>query len=219
MNRRWAPFIIVAIVATTTFTAGALLYRINAPQSRAAGEMKSQSTSGDHVRGNKDALVTIEEFGDLECPPCAALAPIMKKIEEEFHGKVRVVFRHFPLINHVHSRDAAYAAEAAAEQGHFWEMHDLLYQQQSAWNKAPDVPALFASYARVLGLDVTRFEKDRQAPTVRERVTADQDRAKARGVEVTPSVFVNGHSLEGPSLNESGLRAAILAALSAEPKS
>lgn len=214
MKARWLPVSIVVGVGISTIVAGSILYRASVVNSRPRDQVsKAQPGSEEHVRGDRDAPVTIEEFGDLECPPCGALAPIIKQLEVEYRGKIRVVFRHFPLVTHPHSRAAAIAAEAAGLQGHFWEMHDVLYQQQGSWSKTPDPLTLFTSYARVLGLDPERFERDRISPAIQARITADQARAKSLNVDVTPSVFVNGQAVTGPALNQSGLRAAIDAAL------
>src|SRR5205814_4081468 len=92
-----------------------------------------------HVRGRSDAPVTIIEFGDFQCPPCANLSEPINQLERDYRSRLRIVFRHFPLPNHQHAREAALASEAASLQGRFWEMHDLLYREQSVWSKAQDV--------------------------------------------------------------------------------
>src|ERR1043165_9357827 len=92
------------------------------------------------------------------------------EIEKDYGPRLRVIFRNFPFPNHQHALGAAYAAEAAGLQGHYWEMHDLLYKEQSNWSKDPDAKQLFVSYAKMLGLDVDRFEKDVAGPTVQSRV-------------------------------------------------
>jgi protein-disulfide isomerase len=211
--RRYLPFIIVVLVALATFGSGFALYR-----AKLAAGPKSGAASGIHVRGNANAPVTLEEFGDFQCPPCAIMAGFLKKTEEEYGARLRLIFHHFPLVNHAHAREAALAAEAAEMQGRFWEMHDLLYKEQAAWSKAADVPALFNSYAATLGLDLDRFKKDLQNPEVAARVDADQKLGASRGVTSTPTLFVNNIALPPEALNPDGVKKAIETALKEKPK-
>jgi protein-disulfide isomerase len=214
--RRYLPFIIVATVALITVGSGLFFYRAKRPplptsqNSTPAGAAENQ---GLHVRGNVKATVTLEEFGDFQCPPCGTMAGTLKGIEQKYGTRLRLLFHHFPLAIHVHAREAALASEAAHLQGRFWEMHDLLYQEQLVWTKASDVPALFNSYAAKIGLDVERFKKDMQGPEAKARVAADQKRATARGVNSTPTIFINDVVVPATSLNPTDLHAAIEAAL------
>ena len=135
--KRYLPFLIVAVVALVTFGAGLMLYRAKVlPEPTGA---KDSETSALHMRGNAKAPITLEEFGDFECPPCAIMSPAIHQLEKDYGAKLRVIFRHFPLAMHKHAREAAIASEAAHLQGKFWEMHDLLYKEQAAWSKAADV--------------------------------------------------------------------------------
>jgi protein-disulfide isomerase len=170
-----------------------------------------------HVKGDAKALVTLEEFGDFECPPCAKMSEALHQLENDYHGKLRIIFRHFPLAMHPHAREAGAASEAAHLQGKFWEMHDLLYKEQAVWSKAADVPALFNSYAVKLGLDLERFKKDMQNPETAARVTKDNEEGKSRGVTSTPTIFINNTALPPTSTNPPGVRAAIEAALKPKP--
>lgn len=212
--RRYLPFIIVAAVALITFGGGVALYR--SKKLPAPTAPRDAVATAIHVRGPSTAPVTIEEFGDFQCPPCAMMAVVLKKAEEEYGPRLRVVFRHFPLVTHAHARAASLAAEAAEMQGRFWEMHDLLYREQAAWSKGADVPGLFNSYAGTLGLDVERFKKDQQNPAVIARVDADQKLGASRGVTSTPTLFVNNVALTPDALNPAGLRNAIESALKGE---
>ena len=125
---------------------------------------------------------------------------------------MRVVFREFPLEMHAHAMEAALAAEAAAVQGKFWEMHDKLYTSQPAWSEATNAKFLFESYAEAIGLDVARFRADLRAPDVRRRVRADVSAGDRRGVKSTPTVLVNGLALRA-GFTRAELEAAIAAAL------
>jgi protein-disulfide isomerase len=207
--KRYLPFLIVGVVALITFGSGFALYRSKKTAAPTAG---SGAATGLHVRGPKAAVVTIEEFGDFQCPPCGGMATVLQKEEHENGKRLRVVFHHFPLAMHAHARQAALAAEAADNQGRFWEMHDLIYKEQPAWSKADNAPQLFESYAEKLGLDVSRFKKDVLSPEVAARVDADQKLGTSRGVTSTPTLFVNNVLLPAKEINPEGVHKAIITA-------
>src|SRR6201993_3551878 len=174
--KRYLPFIIVVVVALATFGTGAMLYRAKRPQVKNIPESQIVSAKNDasaHVRGNPDAPVTLEEFGDFQCPPCGAFAGFVEELLKEYDSRLRVVFRNFPLPGHEHAREAALAAEAAGLQGHFWEMHDVLYREQAVWSKTPNPRELFESYAGTIGLNLDQFKKDIDGEKAKERVDSD----------------------------------------------
>jgi Na+/H+ antiporter NhaA len=141
----------------------------------------------DHTRGPDDAPVTLVEYGDFECPYCGRAEPIVRELLSDF-GDLRFVWRHLPLSDvHPRAQAAAEAAEAAAQQGAFWEMHDLLLDHQGALK-----PNDLVGYAEELGLDVERFRNDIQQRTGAPRVADDIDSADLSGVTGTPTFFVNG---------------------------
>jgi protein-disulfide isomerase len=163
-----------------------------------------------HIRGNPEATVTIEEFGDFQCPPCALLDPEMRKIEVEYGARIRVIFRNYPLTKaHPHALDAARAAEAAALQGKYWEMHDMIYDKQNEWSVMPDARPTLLGFARRLGLDVERFTRDMDSRVVETRIINDLTRGESMGVKGTPTVFVNGRELPYEYTTPTGLRGAI----------
>src|SRR5581483_8623592 len=147
----------------------------------------------DHIRGPLEAPVTVVEYGDFECPFCGQAEPVIRELLRNF-GDVRYVWRHLPL-NDVHpaSQQAAEAAEAAAEQDAFWQMHDVLLEHQDAL-RIPDL----IEYARGLGLDVDRFEEDLRTRVGAARVARDVDSADLSGVSGTPTFFINGLRHYGP---------------------
>ena len=154
-----------------------------------------------HIRGDPEASVTLEEFGDFECPYCANLATFLDQVIKEYHPRVRLIFRNFPLPIHRFARDAALAAEAAGLQGRCWEMHGMLYREQAVWssaNSANNARTLFISYAETLGLDLDRFKRDMDSDKARERIESDQARAKSVGVTTAPSLFVDRREM-GPN--------------------
>jgi len=166
-----------------------------------------------HILGNPDAPVTLEEFGDFQCPPCGTLSGPINQLEQDYRPRLRVIFRHFPLTMHRHAREAALASEAAGRQGRFWQMHDVLYREQAVWSEAADVRPLFDTYAGMLGLKIDRFKKDMESEEVNRRVTADQLRGTALGVTITPTLFVNNRALPNASLSPAALRAGVEAAM------
>jgi protein-disulfide isomerase len=145
-------------------------------------------TNDDHTRGDPDAPTTVTVFGDYECPVSARLWRVLHDVESSL--SFREAFRHFPLTGvHPHALVAAQAAEAAADQRMFWEMHDRLFERQQALDIA-DLEA----YATELGLDVERFAEDLAYETFADVVRAHQRSGVSSGVVTTPAVFVNGRS-------------------------
>ncbi len=208
MKRR-LPFIIIAAVLTAALGIGAWLLLGSREFSNATAGAQPP-----HVRGDQDAPVTLEEFGDFQCPPCGRLHPELKKLESEYGpARLRVMFRQFPLAMHAHALEAARAAEAAGVQGQFWEMHDLLYENQAKWNEARDARQIFINFAIALGLDSERFARDMDSAQASERVERDQARGNSLGVTGTPTVFVNGREVPADDVTPTGLRAAIDVAL------
>ncbi|MFD5033819.1 Na+/H+ antiporter NhaA [Streptomyces sp. NPDC058405] len=160
----------------------------------------------DHVRGPRDAPVTVVEYGDFECPYCGLAEPVIRALLADF-GDVRYVWRHLPLNDvHPNAQLAAEAAEAAAEQDAYWEMHDLLLGRQDALQ-----PGDLLRYARDLGLDADRFHRDLRSHTGAARVAEDVETADVSGVSGTPTFFVNGRRHHG-AYDIAGLSAAVRAA-------
>jgi protein-disulfide isomerase len=220
--KRYLPFVIVVVVALATFGSGTMLYRAKRSQVKSIPESQSVAARSDasaHVRGNPDAPVTLEEFGDFQCPPCGQFASFVEELLKEYDSRLRVVFRNFPLPAHEHAREAALAAEAAGFQGKFWEMHDTLYRDQLAWSKAPNTRELFESYAGTLGLDLEQFKKDMESDKARGRVDSDHALGDFLGVKVTPTLFINNRPVDPQEKNPEGVRAAINAALAEKSKS
>jgi Na+/H+ antiporter NhaA len=146
----------------------------------------------DHIRGPESALVTVVEYGDFECPYCGQAEPVVRKLLADF-GDVRYVWRHLPLTDvHSNAQLAAEAAEAAADQRAFWEMHDLLFQHQDDLR-----PISLVRYAAELGLDADRFRDDLRKHAWSSRVAEDVDSADLSGVSGTPTFFINGRRHQG----------------------
>jgi protein-disulfide isomerase len=147
----------------------------------------------DHVQGPADAAVTLLEYGDYECPFCGAAYPIVKQVQETMGERLRFVFRNFPITTaHPHAEQAAEAAEAAAAQGQFWPMHDLLYENQ----RHLETDDLIA-YASRLGLDVSRFQRELADHVHAARVREDFMSGVRSGVNGTPTFYIDGERYEG----------------------
>jgi protein-disulfide isomerase len=219
--KRYLPFIIVGVVALATLGSGALLYQAKRPHlvtipadKVVAGKGTTESI---HIRGNPNAPVTLEEFGDFQCPPCGNAAVYIDQLVKEYHPNLKLVFRNLPLPVHKYAREAALAAEAAGLQGRYWEMHDVLYREQAVWSKADNARELFDSYAGMLGLNLNQFKKDTASDKVRQRIESDVERANSLGVSSTPTVFINNQELAPNEKTPAGLRAKIDAALKQKP--
>jgi protein-disulfide isomerase len=200
--KRYLPFIIVGAAALTALASGRLLCQTMEPNRLTipADEMASGNrlAKSVHIRGNPEAVVTLEEFGDFECPNCAKLATFLDQLIKEYHPRVRLIFRNFPLPAHQLGRDAALAAEAAGLQARYWEMHDMLFREQAVWASATDPGMLFDTYAETIGLDLNRFRKDVKGDIVRQRIESDQVRATSLGVKTAPTLFVDKREM-GPN--------------------
>lgn len=156
-------------------------------------ELSPAVGSDDHVSGNADASITLVEYGDYQCPYCGMAYPIVKELQREFGESLRLVFRNMPLANvHPHAEAAAEAAEAVAEQGHFWEMHDLLYENQT---NLGDVA--LARYAAQAGADEAAFTHALEGGAPRAKVQRDLESALRSGANGTPTFFINGVRYDG----------------------
>jgi protein-disulfide isomerase len=176
--------------------------------------------SEDWVLGNPDASVILMEYSDFQCPACAAYRSLIEALHEQYPEQLAIVFRHFPLKSiHPQATLAAQAAEAAGLQGQFWEMHDVLFDEQAAWAGKRNAEAMFMDYAKELGLDENRFREDMKSEAVRNAVETDYRSAMQLRLNSTPSFFLNGERIANPQgvgpfleLIEAQIRAATAAA-------
>lgn len=150
---------------------------------------------GGHTRGAVNPAVTLVEYGDYECPHCAQFHPVVSELLRRLPDELALEFHHYPIPVGPNSIYAAIAAEAAGEQGRYWDMHDLLFETQRQWSGRPDAVDMFTEMAEGLGLDGNQFRQDMQSPELTNRVAADRMRGNALGVEGTPTFFINGQML------------------------
>ena len=152
----------------------------------------------DHVFGKADSKVVFIEYGDFQCPSCGGAYAQVKAATEQYQDKVAFIFRNFPLTTiHPNARVASAAAEAAGLQGKYWEMHDLLYQSQSAWENLTgnQRTAEFVGYAGQISLDEAKFKTDLASSLVNKKISFDQAIGKKIGVDATPTFYLNGTQL------------------------
>jgi protein-disulfide isomerase len=167
----------------------------------------SSSSKGkltEHVIGQGTTGVTLVEYGDYQCPYCGAYHPILKQVQAEFNDQIKFQFRNFPLVSlHPNAFAAARAAEAAALQNKFWEMHDQLYENQDQWKSSKSPSGIFEQYAKLLGLNVNQFRQDYTSDKVNAAINADSAEANKLKVTGTPTFFINGKKVEiGASVQE-----------------
>lgn len=142
---------------------------------------------GRPVYGNERAPVTVVVFADFECPHCRQEAPVLRQAIDQFRGKAKLVYKHFPLSGHVRGKAASIATVAAMEQGKFWEMHDIVFENQTALEDAD-----IRKYAQKIGLDMAKFDASYKAKKGQDLVEQDRVEGEKLDIQGTPAVFVNG---------------------------
>jgi protein-disulfide isomerase len=154
-------------------------------------ELKIAVSSVDHHIGNVNAAITLVEYGDFECPYCGHAHPLIKRLLQEKGNELQFVFRNFPLRQiHPNAYISAISAEAAGRQGKYWEMHDLIYENQDKLG----IEYLY-SLAKSLGLDLTQFSQDAESRVILDKIQTDFEGGIRSGVNGTPSFFINGQKL------------------------
>lgn len=188
-----ARILIWTVVALTVGVLGFAVYRFGG----GGGSYNLPAvTAADHVNGAENAPATLIEYSDFQCPACASYHPLIKQLLKDVGtSTVRLVARNFPLPMHENADEAARAAEAAARQNKYWEMHDLLFERQSFWESETKPDQKFLSYADLLGLNTTTFMADYNSDEVKNRVQSDVSAGTAAGVDRTPTFFLNGERL------------------------
>lgn len=142
----------------------------------------------DHSEGNPNAIIELVEYGDYQCPHCGKAYPVVKHMQQQLGDKLKFVFRNFPLAKiHPEAVMAAVATEAAALQGKYWEMHDIIFENQE-WLDRDSL----LEYAGAIGLDIPKFDRDMARSELAEKVEADFESGIRSGVNATPTFFING---------------------------
>ncbi len=189
-NRFFITLLVVIAVVAGVFT---FTKHKNNPTTNNA--TASQPTS--HTEGSTKSGVVLIEYGDYQCPACGQYYPIVKQVFDKYKDRITFQFRNFPLVQiHQNAFASARAAEAADKQGKYWEMHDLLYENQQTWSTATNPTSYFAAFAQQLGLNVTQFQTDMQSSEVSGQINADISEAQKIGANSTPTFVLDGKKLE-----------------------
>lgn len=182
----------------------------------------STATNGrptNHIFGSGKKGVTLVEYGDYQCPACGAYYPIVKTLADKYKNDIYFQFSNFPLVQiHPNAFAGARAAEAADKQGKFWEMHDMLYEQQQTWSTAPNSKTYFQQYASQLKLDVTKFDADYASDDVNSLINADIKAGQALGANSTPTFVLDGKKIETNPRDQASFNKLIEDAIAAKSK-
>jgi protein-disulfide isomerase len=151
---------------------------------------------GSYVKGNPDATVTLVEYSDFQCPACAAFAPVLEDVFNDFGDQIRFEYKHFPLPIHNVAEAAARAAEAAGQQGLFYEFHDLLFENQRTWSNGANPTVFFVQYAEEIGVeDIDKFKRHLKSSLLTEKIQSNIREGRELGISGTPTFFLNGERM------------------------
>ncbi len=163
------------------------------------GDSEDQSHLSNHTAGNANSKIELVEYADFQCAACLRYYPVINQVKEKYKDKINFRFKHFPLTQiHPNTMAAHRAAEAASNQGKFWEMHDLLYENQKIWEQSNSPISIFESYAEELSLDLNQFRVDRDSAGILSIINADSSEGKKAGATGTPTFAINGKIIDSP---------------------
>lgn len=193
------------------------IWKLASAPTAPSGGVAVTVTDKDWVKGKSDAPATLVEYTDFQCPACGAYYPLVKQLTDEMGDQLRLVVRHYPLIQiHKNALPGARAAEAAGRQGKFWEMYDQLFSHQSEWSLADDpLKSILPAYAGQLGLDAEKFRQDMADTTLDDKINADRQTGNDLKITGTPTFFLNGELLKNPTTIEEFKKLVDVAAKSA----
>jgi protein-disulfide isomerase len=183
------PWVIIGILTVVLF-GGALLL---------SGQSNERNNEGvtvtSHIKGNPDAEVTLVEFSDFSCPACRSFQPVLAEAMEQFGDRLSLEYKHFAFLGAA-STQASLAAEAAGQQGKFFEYHDILFERQEQWARAATPQPFFIEYAEELELDIETFRRHMNSSLLRDKVRDDLSEGRERGVTGTPTFYLNGERMQ-----------------------
>lgn len=190
------PWVIIGVIAVVLFGGSFWYASLSADKNNEGVEVVQ------HVKGNPEAPVVLVEYSDLQCPACASAQPVVAQVLEQYGDLLRFEYRHFPLPIHPYAVDAALAAEAAGQQGKFFEFHDLLFTNQQAWSQSSTPRTFFFQYAEELDLDMGMFRRHMSSSVLRDNIQAQFAEGREAGVTGTPSFFLNGQKMQYTTYQE-----------------
>ena len=191
------PWIAIGVIVVL-LVGGSVWYSIHVDQSNNLGV-----TVSDHVKGGAYAKVTLIEYSDFQCPACGQFEPVVEEVLAQYGDRIKFEYKNFPLVQiHPFAEAAAVAAEAAAQQGKYFEYHDMLFAKQAEWTKGIAPGGFFTQYAKELGLDLELFARHQRSSVIKEKVKADYKAAIDMGLTSTPTFFLNGTKMELSSVDD-----------------
>ncbi len=189
----------VILAAFVAIFVGILIFNGNDARAPKDGQDNSNLVTN-HVRGDGKKGVTLVEYGDFECPACGGYYPIVEQVVEKYKADITFQYRNFPLTQiHRHAMLAHRSAQAASNQNKFWEMYNLLYQNQTTWSATSDPSSTFRSYAESLGLDLAQYDKDVKSSATNDIINADIAAGQKLGANSTPTFILDGKKITNPA--------------------
>lgn len=185
------PWVIIGIIIVVLIGGSVFLSNTAAKKNNVGVEAGSR-----HLKGGVEAKVTLVEYSDFQCPACQAFQPALTDVLTQFGDNISFEYKHFPLPIHPLAEQAARAAEAAGQQGKFFEFHDKLFAGQKEWSASPNPAAFFMRYAQEIGLDVDQFTRQMKSTILRDEVRSDKAEAAALELTGTPTFILNGKKME-----------------------
>ncbi len=190
---------VVLVVGITLFAIwNVATFPAETPKQNNQGLLTEQITDTDWTKGAKDPKITLVEYSDFQCPACGTYHPVIEKVFEEYKDRMTFTYRHFPLPQHKNALAASYAAEAAGNQGKFWEMHTMIFEHQSEWSEEINAEKIFEGYAKDIDLDISLFKADAKSVATKNNVSHNRETGLKAGVNSTPSFYLNGKRMQNP---------------------
>ncbi len=191
-------YILISVFAIAVI-AGIYLIAKKPYQDVGSGISNYRPTNSDHIKGNKEAELVLIEYSDFQCPACGAYYPILKELSREFGDKIVFVYRHFPLTQiHKNAKLAAIVSEAAGKQDKFWEIHDVIFENQKEWSDSESAIDYFIKYAQRFNLDIEKFKFDINSEELKQKVESDYLSGLELKVNATPTFILNGKKIQNP---------------------
>lgn len=191
-------FLVVMVVAIGAWQTGTKSPTQPATQTLGSSTITDTLSPSDWKKGSKNPKVTLIEYSDFQCPACGYYYPLVEKITTEYADRMTFAYRHFPLPQHKNALVAAYATEAAGKQGKFWAMYQKIFETQDKWSETNTATKTFEGYAQGLGLDMNKYKQDASSAETKAAVDNDRNTGLQKGVNGTPSFFLNGKKMQNP---------------------
>lgn len=191
MNKQFFAVITLVIVALVG------VFALTGNKDNSSGSNNSTAQASEHIAGKADSKVKLVEYGDFQCPACKSYYPIVTQLKQEYGDRVAFQFRHFPLTQiHPNAFIGSRAAEAAGKQGKFFEMHDVLYDNQETWSASSNPNSLLEGYATQLGLNMDQFKSEMSSSAIADIINADVKAGQAFNISSTPTFVINDKKVD-----------------------